>query len=161
MAEKTEIAWCDSTLPDEGIAPKRGLVSEAMASHAEGHTITNVKPEVGMFGKWTDMVGVQVAARVIPAMTAGKPIPVEYVISPALQIGRKSRTSALQAFPIDIARSVFTARRALASYGANFGACFQRMLLANPIARSRLGCCAHLGAACGRHLFTLPHLSII
>src|ERR1700756_1562702 len=151
----------EHTSPGEGIAPKRSLMGKPMASHAQCHAVPNVKSQIRVLGKGADMVSIQVAACVVSAVAAGKSIAVEYVISPTLQIWRKSLAPAFQAFSIDIARSIFTAGRAFASYSANFGARFQRMFFTDPIARSRLSRRAHLGATFGRHFFSLFHSSIV
>jgi hypothetical protein len=147
MAEVSAISWTDATLSGEGISPKLCLMSQSMTSYTESDAILHVKSQLWENCKRSNVVGIKIASLIVSAMKARKFVAEIYFIPPSLQFGRQSLPSALNAFPINIAGRLLASRRPLTRHGADFGARFKRMLLADPIAWSRESRHAHFSAA--------------
>jgi hypothetical protein len=100
-----------------------------------------------MFRKVQNVMGVQVSASIVATMLAGKLIPQEDVIAPALQFSGKPDSSSFKALAIHISGCSFAARSALARYRADLCAGFHGMLFSNPVARACESRRPHLDAA--------------
>jgi hypothetical protein len=156
MAENSKIEWTDHTLRGGlRVSPKLGVVSEVVTPDAKRDAIPSVKSEIRVRGEVTDVMGVEVATSVVPAMGASETISSHHIVSPALQLSRVALPTPLDAIAVDVAGRIFATRRSLPRLSADLRACFDCVLFAYPVARPRLGRCAHLGAALFRHTLSL------
>lgn len=83
--------------------------------------------------EWTDMMGIEIAARVISAMRARKFVSTKYVVSPALEFGRSAEASPLNSLSVNVSWRVFPARGALSHRRADLNLRFNRMTFAPAI----------------------------
>lgn len=115
MAENTKIEWADHTFSGERLVrrPERQPVgvNEPVAALAKRNSVANVKAQVGMVGKAADVMSVQVPALIVAAVATCEAVSQVNVIAPALESSARSKSPALYALPIYIARRVLAARR--------------------------------------------------
>lgn len=161
MGADTRIEWCDHTFNplSEGLIGRPQLqpvgVDKPVASFAKSDAVSHVEAQIGMVRKAPDVVGVKVAAAIVPAVTTGKVVPRVNIVSPALQFSGGAKSPPLSTLAVNVAGSVLSARRVRSGRSADFCAGFRGVPLPLHRTRAALRSRAHLGAAFGGHLLSL------
>jgi len=161
MAENTKIEWADHTFNplSQGLIRRPQLqpvsVNEPVASFAKGDTVSHVEAQIGMVRKAPDVVGVKVAAAIIPAVATGEVVSRVNIVSPALQFSGGAESPPLSTLAVNVTGSVLPARRVRSGRRADFCAGFRGVILPLHWTRAALRSRAHLGAAFGRHALAL------
>lgn len=146
MADQTNISWADMTLCGRlRISPKWNVVCELVASNAKRDPVPHIEPIVWVSSKRQDVVGVEIATAIIATVRAAELVTRKYVVSPALQFGRRAQTSPLDAPTIDVAWCAWAAPGLFSSLSADLGPSFRRMLFPKPSTRTPFPRRAHFG----------------
>ncbi|WP_343734599.1 hypothetical protein [Acidovorax sp.] len=154
MAENTKIEWTDHQSIQAWNAPVIG-VRKPMASTTESDPVTELKPEFRVVGPLLPMVSIQVPTAVVAAMDTHPSIARHHVIAPAFGLLAGTLGASLQAFAIDVARSIRATQRTLPRYLADLALGFLTVGFSKPVAGSGPSRSAHLGSALRAHLFPL------
>lgn len=155
MAENSKIEWTDHTFNPSGcwlrVAPQFDLMGESVTALAQGYAISSVEPQFWEVGKRPDVMRVEIAARVIPAMGARKIVPAVHVIAPSFQFSRSAKPAPLNSLAIYVSGGVGATHGTLANRRTDLRSCLKRVRLAKPVARASLSCRTHLRPAFVRH----------
>ncbi|MGF6434357.1 hypothetical protein ABIE91_009577 [Bradyrhizobium elkanii] len=157
MAENSKIEWTDHTFnPCRSgrwlrVSPKVGLMCEGVAANAEGDAVPHIEAQVGVIGKRSDVVGVEITARIVTTMGAGKSIAAINIVAPPLQFRSVAQPTPLNPKTINVSRRVFASHSTLARSFADLLPSFQCVLFPQPVARATFSRRPHLGPAFFRH----------
>jgi len=161
MGANSKIEWCDHTFNplSQGLIWRPQLqpvgVNKPVASLTKGYAVSHVEAQIGMMCKALDVVGVKVAAMIIPAMATSKVVSRVNIVSPSLQFGGRAQSSPFGTLAVNVAGRILSARRVRSGCRTNLGAGFWGVLLPLHRTRAPLRGRAHLGAALGRHILAL------
>ena len=139
MAEKTEIAWTDSTFN-----PWLSVMVLVVAFVAQRNSVVHVESKLGMIRKWPDVMCAKVSAARIAAMLAGKFVPQEHVKAPSLVIHGKSLVPAVCEFAVFVGMAPLAPMRSFSRLLAYQCAGIKGMFLSGPVAATPLCRLAHL-----------------
>lgn len=139
MAEKTEIAWTDSTFN-----PWLSVMVFVVALIAQRNPIAYIESKLWMIRKWLDVMRSKVSATRIPAMLASKFVPQEHVKAPSLVIHGKPLIPAVCELSVFVGMALISTMRSFSRLLAYQGAGIKRMFLSDPIAATPFCSFAHL-----------------
>ena len=145
--KNTAIEWAHHTLSPG--------VHSLVAALAKGHAVRQIKPQLGVSGEGFDVVRMQVAPTIVPAMLACKTIAQHHVVAPSLVGLSQPLAVAFRTAAIHAPRGILAARGALSGRCADFRARVHVMRLAEAVARPSLRSRAHLGATLVGHRSSL------
>lgn len=160
MGENSAIEWTTHTFnPCQSLARGKKIqskfVEQPVARLAQGDAVGGVRPSFWMLCEGQNVVDMQVATSIIPAVPTHETIARHAVIAPSLVGFRKALTPSFDALAVYVSGRVLTASSALAHLCADHRAGFVRVLFANAVTWPRLCSRTHFFAAFIGHLFPL------
>lgn len=158
MAEQSAISWTDGTSSArKRVSPKGGLMRETMATLAQRHAISQIKPKYRVGRKMTDVVSIEIAAAIITAMGAPKPVAKHNIITPSFQFWGEAKPVPHMAVAVNISRCISPARCPLSGVLTYFRSRLKRVSLSKAITGMAFRGRTHFGTAFGRHFIPFTH----